>query len=345
MSTPTAPVSPADIARWMFWVPMRKAMHPGVPKRLKSAHGAWRMQWLAAGDRRELMADEYQRCFGDARKPEEYRQLVRDAYTVGWRTHLEELLIGKLNPTNIGDWIRFDGLDNLRSAQEQGKGVVWVYPHAGPVMMMIAGLAHGGFAYTQYAARGLAPDDVAKDHPELLGSNYFRAKVREVRERNEDAIPARYITLDTPVRELVRRLSKNEIVGLAFDGRIGQGWWPTEYLNRRALLSPGPFKLAVLSGAAVIPAFCHTEPDGIAVCEVGAAIEPGKDWVALAERVLRIESAWIRRYPEEYGIWLLHARMRNGIDDHPMFIDHAADERWRKWDPNAEGVSPNKGVG
>jgi lauroyl/myristoyl acyltransferase len=331
MNPPTAPITPADIARWVFWGPMRKAIHPGAPKRLRAAHGAWRLQWMAAGARRDLMRDEYERCFGDALQPKQYRQLVQNTYRVGWRTHLEELLLGKLNQDNISEWMRFDGMQNLESALENGKGVVWVYPHAGPIMMMIAGLAHQGYAYTQFAARGLPPTDVAKDHPELLASNWFRARVRAVRERNEDAVPARYITMDTPVRELLRRLAKNQLVGLAFDGRIGHGWWQTEYLNRQALLSPGPFKLAVLSGAAVIPAFCHTDPKGVAVCEVGTPIEPGKDWRALAKRVLRIESAWIRRYPEEYGLWLLHARMRNAIDDHPLFIDHAIDERWQKW--------------
>lgn len=339
MSVPTAPVTPTDIARWVFWGPMRAALHPSAPWLVRSARSAWRLQWATAGERRARMADEYHRCFGDEFTPAEYRRIVQEAYEVGWRVHLEELLLGKLTPDNVSDWMRFDGLDNLESALERGKGVVWIYPHAGPVMMMIAALVHSGFSYTQYAARGLPPEDIARDHPELLASNWFRAKVRAVREHNEDALPARYITLDTPVRELVRRLHDNEIVGLAYDGRIGQGWWATDYLNRRALLSPGPYKLAVMSGATVIPAFCHTPRDGPAVCEVGAPIEPGDDWQALARRVLRIESAWIRRYPEEYGIWLLHARIRNGIDDHPMFIDHAADERWRKWVPDADEAS------
>ncbi len=335
MTAPTAPVSPTDVARWLFWGPMRQAMHPGTPRRIAMARQAWRLQWATAGQRRALMADEYRRCFGDAFTDSEVQQLVRDAYEVGWRTHLEELLLEKLTPDNIEQWFRFDGIDHLEDALSRGKGVVWVYPHAGPVMMMIAGLVHAGFPYTQYAARGLPPVEVAKDHPELLASNWFRAKVREVRERNEDSLPAQYITLNTPVRELVRRLGNNEVVGLAYDGRIGQGWWATNYLNRRALLSPGPYKLAVMSGATVVPVFCHSLKDGPGVCEVGAPIEPGKDWEALAAKVLRIESAWIRRYPAEYGIWMLHARVRNGIDDHPMFIDHAADDRWRRWVPDA----------
>ena len=41
----------------------------------------------------------------------------------------------------------------------------------------------------------------------------------------------------------------------------------------------------------------------------------------------------IRQSPAEYGSWLLHCRLRNNIDDHPLFLDHAVDDRWRKWVP------------
>ena len=51
--------------------------------------------------------------------------------------------------------------------------------------------------------------------------------------------------------------------------------------------------------------------------------------VAEAEEV--VQEAWIRRWPSEYGIWMLHARQRNNIDDHPLFVDHAVDERYRRW--------------
>ena len=329
---PVARTTPADLARWLFWVPFRGALDPARPGPIRHLHAAWRAQYLAAGSGRALMADEYERCFGDAYDARDYELMVASAYRSAWRVHLEELLLGKLGPDTIDEFIRFEGWEHLEAARAAGKGVLWLYPHAGAVMLMMAGLVYRGMPYTQYAARGLPPPEVARDHPQLLASNRWREAVRRVREENEDRLPAQFVTLDRTARVLYRRLAANELVGIAYDGRIGTRWRPVPYLGRRALLSPGPYRLACSTGATVIPAFCHTPVDGPAVCEIGAPVEPGKDWRALMTTVLAAQERFIRRWPEEYGIWLLHARQRNHIDDHPLFIDHAADERWRRWE-------------
>ncbi len=35
--------------------------------------------------------------------------------------------------------------------------------------------------------------------------------------------------------------------------------------------------------------------------------------------------------PGAYGIWLTHCRERVSVDDHPLFVDYAEDDRWKKW--------------
>ena len=329
---PQAPTRPSDIGRWLFWGPFRNLLSPNRPHQVQQLHGLWRAQYRLAGAGRELMMDELRRCFGSRYTTEGYRMMVRDAYRCAWRVHLEELLLGKLSPDNVENWIEMNGIHHLDQALDWGKGVVWVYPHAGAVMMMMAWLSHNGYSYTQYAARGLAPAEVAKDHPELLASNRWREKVREIRESNEDRLPARFLTHESSARELYRRLANNELVGIAYDGRIGHRWEAFDYLNRTALLNSGPYRLAASTGAAIVPAFCTTPKDGPARCLIGEPVRvEGKDWRSAAEKVLATQQGWLTQYPEEYGIWLLHARVRNDIDDHPLFIDHAEDERWKRW--------------
>ena len=327
-----APISPADVARWAFWGPFRDALDPSRPGMVRALHRGWRLQHLAARGGRVLMEDELRRAFGDRFDDPGYKELVADAYRCAWRVHLEELLLGKVGPDTVEQYMRFQGRENLDSALAPGKGVVWTYPHAGAVMMMLAWLAHNGYRYVQYAARGLPPPEVAAANPALMATNRLREKVRKVREDNEDKVPCTYLTMDSPTREIYRRLADNELVGIAFDGRAAAKFFVHPLLGRPAVLSTGPYRLAVSTKAAVVPAFCLTPKEGPAICKVGAPIFPGKDWREVAEEVLRVEEAWLREHPSEYGIWLLHCRRRAGMDDHPLYGDSAPDERWKRWE-------------
>lgn len=331
---PRAPTRPADIGRWLFWGPFRSLLNPDRPDQVRRLHGLWRAQHALASEGKEAMEDELRRCFGGLFTAEGYHALVQDAYRCAWRVHLEELLLGRVGPQNVDQWIEFEGIEHLDEALSWGKGVIWLYPHAGAVMMMMAWLSHHGYDYTQYAARGLAPPEIAAEHPELLASNRWREKVRAIREANEDRLPARFLTHEDSARELYRRLAANKLVGIAYDGRIGHRWAPFDYLGRTALLNTGPYRLAASTGAAIIPAFCTTPEGATSRCIVGPPIRvDGRDWQGAAERVLATQQAWLKQYPEEYGIWLLHARQRCDIDDHPLFIDHAKDDRWQRWMP------------
>jgi KDO2-lipid IV(A) lauroyltransferase len=271
--------------------------------------------------RRRLLADEFARSGLDADPV--------DAWRKAWRVTTEELVLGRHTRDTLDAFIRFEGIEHLDTARASGRGVVWVYPHAGPVMLMLGWLVQHGYPYTQYAARGLAPKEVAEAHPELLGHNRWRAETRAAREADEDKTGATFLTLAQPTRLLYRALARNELVGIAFDGRIGAKWREERFLGRRCLLNPGPWRLAASTGAALVPAWNHYPDDGPAVCRVGAPIDASSP--DASAQVLAFAEAQIRASPAEYGSWLLHCRQRNGIDDHPLFIDHAADRAWERW--------------
>jgi hypothetical protein len=194
---------------------------------------------------------------------------------------------------------------------------------------MLAGLVQRGHRVVQVAARGLAPADIAREHAVLLGATPLREAVRAAREADEDRTGATFLDLRTSPRPLYRALSDGAVVSLAFDGRVGARWEPVPFLGRTALLSPGAFKLAESTGAPIVPAFVETRETGPHVCHVGPPVRvPAHEARA---RVLAWTEAHIRRAPASYGAWLLHCRLRNAIDDHPLFIDHAPDGRWRRW--------------
>lgn len=320
--------SPGDLARWLFWVKLRAVVPVDQPDRLRHAWRLWPLQYLSATPRRALLKDELLRSFGRADEP-----MIRGAYRTAFRAHFQELLLGKLDARNWTLHLKFQERHHLDAALARGRGAVLLYPHAGDVMMMLAGLGLAGYPYVQYAARGLAPPEVAAAHPEVFGHNRYREEARAARESAEDSLPVRFLTMETSVRELVRSLNRNEIVGIAFDGRLGQRFVPASWLGRQALLSPGPFKLALAAGAPIVPAFNHAPDEGPEICSFGAPIWPeGHSAETLMERFLRdAAEPWVRAHPESYAIWLLHCRMRAGVDDHPLFTDYAPDDRYKRW--------------
>ncbi len=317
--------SPKDLARWAFWVPFREALDPREPQRLARLYPLWRLQYAAGGAQKERIREELQACFG--RSDEE---LVREAYRIAFRVHLEELLLGKVGPDTVHHYMVWEGRERLDEALSRGKGAVLLLPHAGNIMMMIALLAYTRVPYTQYAARGLAPEDVARANPETFGHNRWRQEARQAREDNEDKLPCSFLSLGTSVRELYRRLGRNETVGIGYDGRIGNKFAPFDYLGRTALLNTGPYRIAASTGAAIVPLFNLCPAQGPNRCQVGQPLF-GKDWRQLAEDYLDQAQAWLRANPSHYGIWLAHARERRAVDDHPFFVDYAPDERYRRW--------------
>jgi len=309
-----------DFARWLFWVRLRQTLRADRPGRLQALYPLWRAQEMLAGAQRQLMREELLACFGDAP--------VGDAYRVAWRVHTEELLLGRLGPDTVGHYIRFAGRQNLDEALASGRGVVLVYPHCGNVMLMIALLAHSGYRYVQFAARGLAPEDVARANPETFGHNRWREEVRRTREAHEDRVPAEYVTHP---RGLVRALREGAIAGIAYDGRLGSRFEPVTYLGRQALLSTGPWKLARQTGALLLPVFNECPRQGVNICHVGPTCSGRDDALTwLQER--------IREHAGHYGLWLAHCRERRATDDHPLFVDYAPDEAWRRW---ATGTDPS----
>ena len=320
---------PRDLAKWLFWVKFRDALDPERPEQVARFFPLWRAQYTVAGRQRELMADEYRRWLGE---DVDVEPLIKEAYRIAFRVHFEELLLGKLSSQTVQNYMVFEGRENLDEALSRGKGVVLLNPHAGNIMMMIAALSLGGYSYTQYAARGMAPPEVAAANPEVFGINRWRQEAREAREANEDNLPANFLTLNQSARELYRRLRANEIVGIAFDGRIGKKFVKVPYINRQALLNSGPYRLAASTGAAIVPALCSC-PDGRPnVLHLGKPII-GDDPDVLIRRFLsEAVEPWLNNNPSIYGIWLTHCRERNAVDDHPFFIDYAPDDRWKKYD-------------
>lgn len=325
-----------DVARYLFWVHLREVVDPQEPGLVRAiASVAARTQFATSSAKRRLMGKELRASFPKQAWTERTLDRVsRAAYDLQVQCLCEELMLGRLDGATVQRFMRFDGRENLDRALADGKGVILAFPHAGNVMLLIALLSLSGYDFTQVAARGLPPAD--KQVTEDLRPTWFNRRAREAREANEDRLPARFHTMEDAPRELFRRLAANGIVAIAFDGRGGSKFKPVTFLGRTALLNTGPWRLAASTGARVVPAFCVRDRDRTHRLVLAPALVPEAS-LPMAQRCERLLETYLRQHaepmleqhPDHYARWLVHCRVHAGLDDHPLFVDTAADDRWR----------------
>ena len=188
-------------------------------------------------------------------------------------------------------------------------------------MMLIALLAHSGYDYAQVAARGFPEDGDL--HNGAHRPSRLNQLAMAARERAEDSLNAEFIPFFRP-RQMLRALDRGAIVGLAFDGRASQHFIETTYLNQRAYLAKGPWKIAQRYGVPIVPAVCAASSTGPheLVCFPPIFADGKEELSALQQRTTQptIERFLTER-PEHYLRWLTHCRRHAGGDPYPLFPD------------------------
>ncbi|MFE7719777.1 phosphatidylinositol mannoside acyltransferase [Nocardia rhizosphaerihabitans] len=143
-----------------------------------------------------------------------------------------------------------DGLEHLDAALERGRGVVFVLPHSGNWDMAGVWLVQHYDTFTTVAER-LKPESLFERfvaYRESLGFEVFPLTGGE----------------QPPFRQLADRLRQNRIVCLMGERDLTGRGVPVDFFGERTWMPAGAAKLAIETGAALIPvhAWFTTEVDG-----------------------------------------------------------------------------------
>ncbi|TNC26450.1 phosphatidylinositol mannoside acyltransferase [Amycolatopsis alkalitolerans] len=182
---------------------------------------------------------------GQAELDELTRQAMR-SYTRYW---LEAFRL----PTMDVDAVRgrfqsaLTGVENLEAALTEGNGAVVVLPHMGN--WDVAGLWLVGYAgsFTTVVER-LRPESV------------FRRFVAYRESLGFELVPASGGT--GPFRLLLQRLRENKVVCLVGDRDLAGSGVPVEFFGERTRMPPGAARLALSTGAALLPVGVWFTDDG-----------------------------------------------------------------------------------
>ena len=197
-------------------------------------------------------------------------------------------------------------------------------------MLMIAGLAHRGIPYTQYAARGQAPMN-SQRHTRICWPTTHSEKPSEREKKMRTAFPWNTSPSMPPCEPFIVNWSAIGVVGIAFDGRIGHGWFPALPEPDR-IAQYGPLEACMFDrchgGARLLPHAHQRSRHN--QCGVPPFLPGANHGVIWPKKVWPFKRAGSPATPR---VWNLDAPRATALesDDHPLFTDNAPDDRYLRW--------------
>lgn len=238
-------------------------------------------------------------AFPDWSEAERERVLVRSFENLG-RSVVELAWIGRRDPALLAARVRVEGLAHLERARAraEGSGLIVLTAHFGSWEMFAAAMTARGYPIT---AVHRTRDD---------------SGVEEVLMERRVAAGASYLARGSAAFGVIKALRRGAFLALLFDQNArAEDALFVPFFGRLASTQAGPVQLATSTGAPVLPAFLHRDPDDPLqhVVRIHPALElaVGNDAAALLEnarRMTRAIESEIRAAPEQW-LWL-HRRWR-----------------------------------
>jgi KDO2-lipid IV(A) lauroyltransferase len=237
-------------------------------------------------------------AFPEWSEAERERVLVASFENLG-RGMVELAWMGRRDPGVLAARVRVEGAHHLAAARAraEGAGLIVLTAHFGSWEFFAAAMAAHGFPLTvvQRARDDAGIDDVLQERRALGGAAYLA--------RGQAAFGA------------VRALKRGDLLVMPFDQNARSGGEFVPFFGRLAATSTAPVRLAMLTGAPVVPAFLRRDRDDPArhVARIHPALElahgDGDDIVREnTRRMTRAIEAEVRRAPEQWA-WA-HRRWR-----------------------------------
>lgn len=241
---------------------------------------------------RRALSHNMRHVLGPEASEEEVQAVVRQVCVNIAKGHYDLFHLGHLSTDEIREVMHIKGGERIEAALARGKGVIVVSAHFGNVDV-------AGQLPAIYGVPMLGP--VMRVEPERLFR--YTMKLRQLH-------GLRLIPIDGPLLEIYRALKRGEIVALPCDRGIAESSQWFEFFGAPALLPTGPIRLALRTGAAVLPIFALRLEDDTFYIQIEPELELEStgdreaDVVRGMKKVVTIMERHISQHPEQ---WLVAA--------------------------------------
>ena len=251
---------------------------------------------MASSPWRQKLADRnLQAVFGDKYDARARKRLRRFATQGFCKAMLELLKLNYMTDDEVRQMVRGEGLEHLRAALEQGKGVIVLAAHFG----------NDELANPYLAIEGLPLCMVSRAAP----SGSVEGMLRRSRERHGGTIVDR-----NDIRGMLKVLREGRILGILPDQHAKVGGILGTFLGLPASNAPGTAVIAARTGAPIVPVFAFRQPDDTFICRVYPPLElqdTGDREADVAPNTQIVMDAIGDRIREDPKQWLwLHDRWR-----------------------------------
>jgi KDO2-lipid IV(A) lauroyltransferase len=225
---------------------------------------------------------------------------------LGWLL-VEFCRMDRYTPENTKNWLRTEGLEHYLAARARGRGVLVVTGHMGA--WELSSYYHSLMGYPM----GM----VARP----LDNRRLDTFVNAIRCRHGNRI----LCKDDFARGLLRAMKNGETVGILMDTNMTppQGIF-VDFFGVAACTASGLARIALKTGAAVLPGFMLWEPEeGRYVLHFGEEIpvarsgDAERDIYTLTQAATAAIESWVRRYPDQW-LWI-HKRWKTRPAGEPKF--------------------------
>ena len=158
------------------------------------------------------------------------------------------------------DRLRIEGSEHLEAALAQGRGVLLSFCHYGPYY----GVSHTASRF------GKAAHVVGAESHFVPGSEATLTMRQRQTKLHVERGGGRFVPAEGSFERLTALLRAGEVVAVAFDFK---GRTPTPFLGRTVPMASGTARMAVATGALVVPVL-HRREGGRPISMVGAELDP-----------------------------------------------------------------------
>lgn len=258
-------------------------------------------------ERREVALENLEGAFGDSFSAAEKRRIAKESFQ-NFAASLFDLLILKKTMKQARARFEFEGVEHLDAAFSRGKGIILVVSHLGSWEYL---------AFLSYL----------KKYPLLVVVKSFKNPFL-----NEWVRSLRRMTGINPIdkknaaKPILNEVRKNHLVVILIDQWAGpEGFWG-DFLGRPTSTTNLPARIALKTGADLIPAYClRTKPGRYKIAiQPAVSVGPSDSAPQITNRLNRLLEEKITQYPEQW-IWMHHRwksidryrKHRAGAPEHP----------------------------